>query len=239
VQAGDATIVQPVALDAGASAPTLGFWYRLAGITAGDSRLEARIDDGLVGTTVFSTTQGTDGWAYRWVDLTPWGGQQVTLVVSLHQAAARPPVWAYLDEVTAGAAYPDLWVTKSAPEPFLEPGAPVEYTITYGNRGGAEAVQAVLTDTLPSGLEFVSADPPPTAIAPYLTWSVGDLAAGSGPATITLVAVAAPGPPPTGTVTNRVEIGSASPEMEDLNNQALAEVWFGWRALLPIAVRQH
>ena len=236
-QPADAAILQTLTLPAGLSAPTLAFSYHLSGVLMGQSPLEARIDDGVAVTTVFSAGTTTPGWTPAWVDLTPWLGLQVTLSFNHHQAAGLPYTWALLDEVSAGSAFPDLWATKAASAPFAAPGAAVQFTLSAGNRGGAGTYQVVVTDTLPVELQFVSADPPPTTIAPYLTWALGDLPPGRGPVTITLLTTVAPSAPPWGTLTNRVDIGSASPELETLNNQAEAQIWIGWRIILPIALR--
>jgi hypothetical protein len=41
------------------------------------------------------------------------------------------------------------------------------------------------------------------------------------------------------TLANTVDIGSAPPEVETLNNQAQAQVWIGWRILLSIVLREY
>jgi hypothetical protein len=68
---------------------------------------------------------------------------------------------------------------------------------------------------------------------------VGHLPPGSGPTTITLLTALAPGAPSMVTLANTVDIGSAPPEVETLNNQAQAQVWIGWRILLSIVLREY
>jgi uncharacterized repeat protein (TIGR01451 family) len=52
-------------------------------------------------------------------------------------------------------AQADMAVTKNAPE-FIQAGSNLSYTITVNNVGAVSALQAMLTDTLPDGLTFVS-----------------------------------------------------------------------------------
>src|SRR5207245_10828513 len=55
----------------------------------------------------------------------------------------------------------------------------VQYTLRYGDAAGAAAVSnVVLTDTLPVGLNYVSAVPAPSTVGPVLSWAIGALAAG-------------------------------------------------------------
>src|SRR6266516_270908 len=71
-------------------------------------------------------------------------------------------------------------------------GQQVKYTLRYGNAAGAAPAQSVvLTDTLPTGLQYVSATPAPAVAGQVLTWSLGTLAAGDSGA-IDLVAVVSP-----------------------------------------------
>src|SRR5207237_4097210 len=58
-------------------------------------------------------------------------------------------------------------------------GQPVQYRLRYDDGVGAGSVQnVVLTDTLPAGLQFVSATVAPTVSGQVLTWPMGTLAAG-------------------------------------------------------------
>jgi hypothetical protein len=41
------------------------------------------------------------------------------------------------------------------------------------------------------------------------------------------------------TLINTVDITSASAELETLNNQAQAQVWIGWRILVPMVMREY
>ena len=59
-------------------------------------------------------------------------------------------------------------------------GDQVDYQVDYGvATGTVPALSAILSDTLPQGLQFVSAAPMPQVSGQVLTWSLGDLAPGS------------------------------------------------------------
>lgn len=72
---------------------------------------------------------------------------------------------------------PDLAVTKSAPE-VRYIGRDVTFDITVTNRGDAPARDTILTDTLPAGLSFVSADGGGTSSGSTVTWNLGTLEPG-------------------------------------------------------------
>ena len=75
--------------------------------------------------------------------------------------------------------------------PLARIGEPVGYTLRYGNALGGSPVQSlVVSDTLPAGLDYVSASSAPAVSVDgrVLTWAVGDLAAGaSGAIDVALV----------------------------------------------------
>jgi len=72
----------------------------------------------------------------------------------------------------------DLAILKTdEPDPVI-PGETLTYTLQVVNNGPAEAVNTVVTDTLPPEVSFVSADPAPRPIAPPLVWDLGLLDAG-------------------------------------------------------------
>jgi hypothetical protein len=79
--------------------PTLSFFFNLPNALA-DRSFEARIG----GQAVFSTSTATSGWERRWIDLSPWKGQQVTVQFLLTDGPMDTQVYVYLDEVTAGSA---------------------------------------------------------------------------------------------------------------------------------------
>ena len=81
----------------------------------------------------------------------------------------------------------DLEVTKTTDKAAALENETVTFTLAWKNNGPQDAVNAVLTDTLPAGLTFVSATPVPTStVGQVLTWSLGDSAVGtSGTITVT------------------------------------------------------
>ena len=236
---GDSTIAQAVSLPITLSNPTLSFLYQLNGASLADSTwFSIQVDNGITATTLLSTTTNTDDWMHRWFDLTPWASQTVTLTFNVHETANRPYAWAYLDEVTLGSAYPDLWVSKSGPA-TARPGEQAVYTISYGNRGAAAANGVRITDTLPAELTFVAANPLPITTTPVLVWDGGDLSAKSGSFTIAVTATVAPTVPLASTLTNTVAIEAISPELETFNNTTQAATFIGYRTYLPMVMKAY
>jgi len=80
---------------------------------------------------------------------------------------------------TVLAKQPDLWVTKTGPE-YIAAGATFDYLITWGNGGNLTATAAVLSDTLPSEVTFVSATPTQSSGPNPLVWNLGSVAPGAG-----------------------------------------------------------
>ncbi len=77
----------------------------------------------------------------------------------------------------------NLSVSKKADKQTVKPGEQVTYKITVTNNGSITANDVVITDNLPEGLEFVSAN----LSGDNGQYSVGDLAAGAS-ATLTITA---------------------------------------------------
>ncbi len=80
---------------------------------------------------------------------------------------------------------PSLAVSKTGPSTALI-DTPFDYTITVTNPGAGQATNVTLTDTLSSGLTFVSADPAATVADNVVAWNLGTLEAG-GSVSITLM----------------------------------------------------
>ncbi|MFL5737671.1 MAG: hypothetical protein ACJ76P_10065 [Actinomycetota bacterium] len=86
----------------------------------------------------------------------------------------------------AGSA--DLQLDKTSQAPKTDRGANATYLLKVTNHGPSAATNVVVTDTLPSGLEFVSADPGQGTFDERSgDWTVGELDV-DGSATMTLVA---------------------------------------------------
>jgi uncharacterized repeat protein (TIGR01451 family) len=123
---------------------------------------------------------------------------------------------------TANPTVADLGVAISAvPNPVVV-GSNFTYTITVTNNGLDTALGVIVTDSLPGGLTFVSANPPSGTISNFngtVTCNLGNLASGSA-ATVTIVAKATQ----TGTINNNVTVSSASNDPVTGNNSASVSV---------------
>jgi len=154
----------------------------------------------------------------------------VNLVVSVGQAAA-PSVTntaAVLvdstsiatDSETTPVESADLRVTKTVSDSTPDVNQEVDFTISVGNHGPSPATSVVLTDTLPSQLQFVTSTPSQGSYNSTTgVWTVGDLAYTTTPptpftATLTLRARMLSGASGT-TVTNTAT--AASRDLYDYN----------------------
>jgi uncharacterized repeat protein (TIGR01451 family) len=82
-------------------------------------------------------------------------------------------------ECTTIVRQPQLDVQKVGPTGKRYIGRPVDYTITVSNKGDTVAKGTVLTDTVPAGLQFVSASDGGAASGSAITWNLGDMAPGA------------------------------------------------------------
>ena len=99
-----------------------------------------------------------------------------------------------------GVPTPDLALSGAAPS-SVTVGNNVTDTLTVTNNGTAAGTGVTLTDTLPSGVTFVSATGGVTPVDGVLTFALGSLAAGAG-TTVTIVVK----PTAAGTLTNRATV---------------------------------
>jgi PKD repeat protein len=121
----------------------------------------------------------------------------------------------------------DLWVSVDTPA-HIQAGEPFRYTLRYGNQGPLFAPQAVLSATLPVEL----------APGGVITWSLGTLAASSGPFTLTVPVTATrfiSGTTPL-TVTSQAQISSPALEMETQNNTSRMQAALGHPAAAAFSV---
>ena len=116
----------------------------------------------------------------------------------------------------------DLQLEKSAPQDAVAPGGTTNFVLTLVNNGPSAANATTISDTLPSGLTFVSGSPGCSAAAAVVTCTVGSLAPGAtSTATITVqVAAAAAGQ----TLTNLATATSTTPDPDSANNQATTAI---------------
>ncbi len=124
----------------------------------------------------------------------------------------------YVQGGGGGGPVADVSVAKSVNNANPSTGDTVTYTITAMDKGTATSTGVVATDTLPSGLTFVSATP---SVGTYSTstgvWTIGDL----GPSATATLAIAATVNSGTAgqSITNTVTIGDTSPSDTDTSDK--------------------
>jgi uncharacterized repeat protein (TIGR01451 family) len=107
----------------------------------------------------------------------------------------------------------DLEISKAdSPDPVTV-GDNLTYTITVTNRGPDAAANVVVTDTLPSGVTFVSASPGCVHVAGVVTCNLRYIPAG-GSVTITIVVT----PTAPGTISNTARVTSDTVDPNTANN---------------------
>ncbi|MEP7358390.1 MAG: hypothetical protein ABI847_14175, partial [Anaerolineales bacterium] len=138
--------------------------------------------------------------------------------------------WVGIDDIAVtgdplAAPEADLVVAKDGPA-TASPNGPIDYTLTLSNTGGLTATGALVTDTLPAGLTFVTYT---TSLshtfsqpaADTLVWHLGDLPPATSAATITVQAVV--GGLGNGTlITNQVAASTTATETATSDNAAQA-----------------
>ncbi|MEI6674443.1 MAG: SdrD B-like domain-containing protein, partial [Verrucomicrobiota bacterium] len=81
-------------------------------------------------------------------------------------------IWRYFDPtVITLDSY--VLLQKVAKDPLLPPGGTTSFTLTFANNGPVALPNVVLTDTLPSGLVYLSSSPTAGVSGSVLTWSLG------------------------------------------------------------------
>ena len=126
-------------------------------------------------------------------------------------------------ETTAVAApSADVAITKAAGAGPFTAGANIPYTITVTNNGPAAAAAVSMTDVIPAGSTFVSANSTQGSCSGTTTvvCSIGTLAA-AGTATITLVVQS---PATAGVLVNSASVSATTADADLSNNSATATV---------------
>jgi uncharacterized repeat protein (TIGR01451 family) len=114
----------------------------------------------------------------------------------------------------------DLGISKTDSADPVSPGDPLTYLLTAANAGPSDATLVTVTDTLPSGVTFVSSlPPPPTCIlaGSTLTCTLGSLAAGAN-ATVTIDVTVNPGA--AGVLGNVAGVAGNEPDPDPADNTA-------------------
>jgi uncharacterized repeat protein (TIGR01451 family) len=119
--------------------------------------------------------------------------------------------------ITTVIAGTDLAVTESGTATVGSAGT-INYTIVVTNQGAATASSVVVTDALPAGVTFVSANAGGVNNAGVVSWAISSLNSAQG-SNLTLT-VTAPATSSIITVTNPVSVSSATTELVPANNTA-------------------
>jgi uncharacterized repeat protein (TIGR01451 family) len=123
-------------------------------------------------------------------------------------------------QTTVAAPSANLSVTKQANPPYAWIGSDVTFQITVTNNGPSDANGVVVDDTLPAGLQFVSATPSQgscNAVSP-IHCTIGSLVNGAS-ATVTVVATVSSLP-----VTNTATVDADEADPSTANNSASATI---------------
>jgi uncharacterized repeat protein (TIGR01451 family) len=116
-----------------------------------------------------------------------------------------------------GSATADLSVTKTDDPDPVTAGSNLTYTVTVTNNGPDAATGVTLTDTLPTGVTFVSATSPCTQVSGVVTCDLGSLASGAD-ATVEIVVT----PTEAGEISNGVAVTGNESDPDTANNSAEA-----------------
>src|SRR5262249_12591335 len=111
----------------------------------------------------------------------------------------------------------DLSITKTGPA-TVGAGQSFTYTLAVQNGGPSDATGVAVTDTLPTGVGFVSASSGCTNASGTVTCTVGALASGAN-ASVTIVVTA---PATAGTITNTATVAGQPTDPNTGNNSATA-----------------
>jgi large repetitive protein len=164
----------------------------------------------------------------RAVDVGTWDNVAAVSTPSTESTTADNEDDAEVEVVPAA----DLGTTKSAPA-TADPGSEIDYTLGVRNNGPSPATGVTLSDTLPAGVQFVSADPACSDAGGVVTCEVGDLAVDESRSYTVRVAI----PYALGgqTLTNSVVVHGNEGDLVTENDTAQATTTVGPAADLAIA----
>jgi len=211
------TVPANTTFDAAASTPG---WSCAAGAPAGTTCV----------LTIGNLAAGTSGsatFAVRVNASLPAGATQVANTASIGDDGSNGAEGNVTDN-TAGdstplIAAPDLEVTKDDGESFVLPGQTLTYTLRVRNVGNRGATGVEVSDVLPAGVTFVSADDGGVESGGVVTWPPFDLPAGAEVSRTVTVTVADPFVDSEGEITNLAEVrddGTNGTDANQGNNSA-------------------
>jgi uncharacterized repeat protein (TIGR01451 family) len=174
---------------------------------------------GTNGAGVFKSTDGGTNWSDMNIGLTNPDVYALAIdpqtPTALYAGTRGGGVFA-IQQVSPTA---DLSVTKTdSPDPVTV-GKPLTYTVTVTNNGPNDATAVTMSDTLPSGVTFVSATPSQGSCSgtSTISCSLGTLAKGASTA-VTLVVT----PTVAGTLSNTARVSATESDPDPDNNTATA-----------------
>jgi len=152
----------------------------LTDATGDDAGSFVAAGNGVVVVTVGAVAGGTGGTVTFQARVDSGPARTVTNSGAATYVWSGTPSTAYSNAVQTTVLVPALTLTKALVSPTqAQIGQQVLYTLRYGDAtSGAPVSNVVLTDTLPAGLNYVSATPAPSTVGPVLSWTIGALAPG-------------------------------------------------------------
>ncbi|MEM7395394.1 MAG: DUF11 domain-containing protein, partial [Verrucomicrobiota bacterium] len=162
-------------------------------------------------------TNAAEDLAVELSGLTPDTTYYFSFRVTNHAAIVWPP--ASFSFTTPAQPVTDLHLSKSVQPTNLISGSNLTYRLTLSN-SGPDAASAIITDTLPPQLRFISAMPPPTeVIGRAYSFNLADLP----PESNAVVIIAATVTSVVDTITNAASVTTTANDTNLLNNTASAE----------------
>jgi uncharacterized repeat protein (TIGR01451 family) len=207
--------------------PTLSFFVKpTEGNNTDKLNLNVTVTNG-TDSQVFPVTElKPETWSHHWFDLSQWQNEEIEISINHETSSATALQGVYIDEISLGSAFTDIWLDIDSPLDAL-PGKEVVYTVHYGNKSSIDADDISITAVLPSQLTFLNASLPPTSQSPTLTWNIGNLPANSGPQSFTITARVKNSAQGLSIATSTVNISTSSTELEVLNNVGESDLLIG------------
>ncbi len=222
--------------------PTLSLFTKPAASENGNHPiLSINIDDGILNQSSSITDTNYPEWSHHWIDLSSWLGESIQIDVSYEIASTAPFEIAnttqlngvYLDEITLGSSFTDLWVQIDGTNEAMQ-GDEITYTVAYGNSSSIDANDVILTAVLPSELTYLNASVPPASQSPTLTWNIGDLPANSSTQSFTFTARVKNSAEGLTNAVSTVNVTTTTTELETLNNFSEHSLFVGTRTYIPL-----